>query len=762
MSGIDAFLLELFREEVASHSAALTEGLLSLERQGCTPQAIEPLMRAAHSIKGAARVLDLNAAVQIAHVMEDVLVAAGAGRVRLDAAGVDALLGAVDWLLGMSQVGDGELLAWLEQHAAEAQEWERRIGALAVEAEPLPLPQGEGRGEGDAKAVAFESPLPSPLPAPSPLVASPPAEEGSIAAPAEEPTANERSVKITADILDQLVAYASETLVETHRLEPCARSVQNLKRLQRRLSGVLAEAPPADPAAAESAQTLLLELRHALDEHSSLLDDFVSRGTYRSERLYRTVLAGRMRPFADGVAGFPRLVRDLARQLGKQVQLHIAGRATRVDRDILERLEAPLNHLLRNALDHGIETPEERLAAGKPAEALLRLEAHHRSGRLTVTVSDDGRGIDLERLRLRVVERGLAEAELAQRLSPEELYDFLFLPGFSTRDQVSDISGRGVGLDVVQTMVHACGGALRVSSAAGKGTRFQLQLPVTRSVLRVLLARIAGEVFALPLARIERAGRLACSELRSMEGHHYCRWDGDNVAVVSAAALLGRESAVPVAEELTLVFIAGGWQRYALAVDGLLGECELVVRPLDDRLGKVPNLGAMALSEQGEPLLILDVDDLLRSAAALHDGRAMARRPDEAEEAPQRRKRVLVVDDSLTVREVERKLLENDGYEVDVAVDGVEGWNALQLQRYDLVLSDVDMPRMNGIELVRRIKQDPRLQGLPVVIVSYKDRPEDRLRGLEAGADYYLTKSSFQDAGLIQAVRDLIGAADSA
>ena len=480
-----------------------------------------------------------------------------------------------------------------------------------------------------------------------------------------------------------------------------------------------------------------------------------------STRLYREVISSRMRPFRDGVQGLPRLVRDLARQLGKRVQLEIQGETTEVDRDILERLDAPLNHLVRNALDHGLETPDQRQAAGKPEVCRLRIEAAHSAGLLSITVSDDGRGIDLDRLRTKVVQRGHTSTEVAERLTDAELLDFLFLPGFSTAAQVSEISGRGVGLDVVHTMVQTVGGRIHIHTEPGRGTSFQVQLPVTLSVLRAVVVDIAGEPYAFPHNRIDRVIRVARDELRSLENRHYFEVDGQNVGIVMARQILQLEGPEPVGDDLLIVLLGERAARYGLVVDALLGEQDLVIRPMDRRLGKVPNLHAAAILDDGSPVLIVDPDDLRRSIEKLlQDSRLQRAGTPAAQQVERLRKRVLVVDDSITVREVERQLLANQGYLVEVAVDGMEGWNLVREGQFDLVISDIDMPRMDGLELVRRIKADARLQALPVVIVSYKDRDEDRLRGLEAGANHYLTKSSFHDDTLIQAVRELIGDAE--
>jgi two-component system sensor histidine kinase and response regulator WspE len=452
-------------------------------------------------------------------------------------------------------------------------------------------------------------------------------------------------------------------------------------------------------------------------------------------------------------------VRDVARQLGKQAELHITGGSTEVDRDVLEKLEAPLTHLLRNAIDHGLESPEERLAAGKRAEGEIRIEASHQHGMLHVVIADDGRGIDLERVRDKVRERGLAGPEIVSRLTEIELLEFLFLPGFSTAERVSEISGRGVGLDAVQSSVKEFGGVVRVTTIPGEGTTFTLKMPITRSVVRALLVEIAGEPYAVPLTRIEHALIATRDQIHVSETREYVRFDNMNIGIVPARQILGIPPR-PATDEVPILVVSNARNRYGIAVDRFAGESDLVLRPLDARLGKVPNISAVSVTLDGTPILLLDVDDIVTTVDQLLQGRQLQRLAPRQVQEPQlavRRKRILVVDDSLTVREVERRLLENNGYEVEVAVDGMHGWNAVRSSQFDLVISDVDMPRMSGIELVTHIKRDERLARIPVMIVSYKDREEDRMRGLDAGANYYLTKGSFQDDTMLRAVADLIG-----
>ncbi|HEY9859379.1 MAG TPA: hybrid sensor histidine kinase/response regulator, partial [Candidatus Obscuribacterales bacterium] len=576
----------------------------------------------------------------------------------------------------------------------------------------------------------------------------------------------DRVVRVSADNLSRLMGLAGESLVEANWLQPFADSLLKLRRQQTELSTLIEKLQGS-----LAAQTLnqrsenylsavrqqASSCRETLSDRLNELELFARRSANLSDRLYREVLASHMRPFSDGVQAFPRMVRDLSRQLDKQIRFEVLGKATEVDRDILERLEAPLTHLLRNAVDHGIESVAERLAAGKPAEGLVRLEAVHQGGMLSITVSDDGRGVDFERLRTKIVYKQLVSPDMAPQLTEAELIEFLFLPSFSTSDTVTELSGRGVGLNIVQNMIQEVGGSLRAVSKPGKGMTFYLQLPLTLSVIRTLLVEISGEPYALPLARIDRIAMVEPETIAVVENRQFFTIDGQNIGLVVGHQVLELPASSYDAKALPVIVISDRLSCYGLVVDRFLGERDLVVRPLDSRLGKVKNISAAALLEDGSPVLLLDVEDMVRSIDHLLTNGQISQRTERM--VPKAQKRVLVVDDSITVREMERKLLQNKGYVVEVAVNGMDGWNALRTGNFNLVVTDIDMPRMNGIELIAQVKQHANLKSLPVIIVSYKDREEDRMRGLEVGADYYLTKSSFQDDTFLNAVRDLIGEA---
>lgn len=751
MSGLDGFsMLDLFRSEVATQAARLGEHLLTLEKQPDEGQALEALMRAAHSIKGAARMVNVEPAVRVAHVMEDVFVAAQQRRLVLSAGAIDSLLRGTDMLKRMADEADQP--DWAQRHADELGEAVDTLNGI------LATPTTAAR--------PADGPRPPATPGNEDIHAAPPP-----MASASPRAAIDNAIRVSAESLNRLMGLAGEVRVESRWLRPFADSLVQFKHRHTELLGMLDRLRDAleDTCVDDYARGLLGDVlnragtcRQQLTERLNELDEYDRRSHNLASRLNREVITSRMRPFADGVQGFQRMVRDLARSLDKQVRLDILGLTTQVDRDILERIEAPLNHLLRNAVDHGIETPAERVAAGKSAQSVIRLEALHSAGMLSIIVADDGHGMELDVIRKRIVDKKLVSADMAADLSEAELMDFLFLPGFSTRDRVTELSGRGVGLDVVRSVVQEMHGIVHATARPGQGMRFHLQLPLTLSMVRALLVEIAGEPYAFPLAQIHRTLRLPRQAIETMEGRQYFTLGSQHIGLIAANQVLGLEGEPPDDEEIDIVVLGERLDRYGLVVDRFLGERSLVVHALDPRLGKIKDIGAASILENGEPCLIVDLEDLLRSVDILvaggrldrirRDGNAPARGRHAA-------KRILVVDDSLTVREVERSMLVSRGYEVEVAVDGRDGWNAVRAGNYDLVISDIDMPRMNGFEFVSLIKKDAALKSLPVMIVSYKDREEDRRRGLEAGADYYLTKGSFHDETLLEAVADLIGKA---
>jgi two-component system, chemotaxis family, sensor histidine kinase and response regulator WspE len=731
--GAGPALLALFRQEVEEQCTRLTQVLLRLDQERDRLELIAPLMRSAHSVKGAARAVRLDAAVALAHELEERLSRAQRAGSAVSDGFVEFALGCVDLLRELARQGaTPTLLArWDSLRATDP-------------AQP-PAEPAQATTTNPSSSMP-----PPPIGAPSYIEAS----DG-------DPV-----LRIKASLVGRLIALAGSGVVGAHRLRPFGERQQRLRQSLGQSSRMLDDLHHRLGAPAQSTPVgaELAAMRRQLAASRSLLQswiedfsDYAREAFDLNERVYQAAAMTRLRPFRELVLGYPRVVRDLARQLGRKARLSVVGEALEVDRDVLEQLDAPLSHLLRNAIDHGIETPAARVAAGKPEEGQIRIWAAHRAGMLAIDVSDDGNGIDLERVRQRAVEQGRVSAEAAAALTESALREMLFAPGFSTRSQVTDISGRGVGLDAVRAAIERLDGSVRLSTRPGGGTTFHLLVPISRAVTRSLVVRTAGETYAFPSLRIERVVRAARADIQDQEGLQYLPYGSRNVGLVPLAELLELGSTRAHRDRVDLVIAEHQGHAVGFVIDELVGEYDLATRPLDARLGRVADLAAVALLPDASPVILLDVDDLVRSALT----RQRARLAPASPQGPQRRRRrVLVADDSISVRELERQLLEGRGYSVAIATDGLDAWTRLRDESFDLLVTDVDMPRMDGIELTRSVKQDPRLRTLPVVIVSYRDRPEDRRRGLEARADSYLTKADFQDEGFLRLVHQLIGGAE--
>lgn len=874
--GTDPMMLDLFRQEVESHAKTLTSGLLQLEKTPDDTSTTESLMRAAHSIKGAARMVGIDDVVKIAHIMEDCFVATQKGSITLNASHIDVFLTSVDTINDIAEnrieniteasinglcktlekIKNGEVVdspattngvieataptdtSMVDLFRNDALEilskMENSLGSAsssgydAEQTESLISSFHEIKGGAKLagcnqlvqvcsdidgymqnnitsdktlpadSAVTLVSIIPilkellkkvsaidensigkitaklKSLSAQAATTTNPETDNIDTATtderPAAAPVEQDLSIRISTQRLNKLVGLAGESVIEIRWIRSHADAMLLYKRKQTEIISALdtlrnhidnLQSNDLINELLNDVQRKTNDARSYLASRLSELEDYDRRVTGLSERLNHEVLQTRMRPFGDCTHGFDRMVRDIARSLDKNIELVIIGKNTQVDREILARIEAPLNHIIRNAIDHGIETASERRTAGKSDTATIRIEAAHNMGMLSIIISDDGRGVDIEALRTRIVEQGHVTAEMAAGLTNNELLDFLYLPGFTTCSTVTEISGRGVGLDVVHSTIHEMRGQIRTTTDPGKGMRIQLLLPLTLSVIRSLLVKIAGQSYAFPLARIDSITTLAPDQIKPLEGKQFFTHNDRHIGLIEASQVLEVSGSNNTHDEFPVIVLGDRTSIYGVVVDRFLGERDIAVHILDPRLGKIRDISAATLLENGEPAFIIDVDDMIRTIDILISGERIKKvKTDSHRISKQAIKRILVVDDSITVREVERKLLESRGYTVDVAVDGMDGWNTVNYTEYDLVISDVDMPRMNGIEFVTMIKNDPHLRKIPVMIVSYKDRQEDRDAGMQAGADYYLTKGSFHDESLVDAVIDLIGTAE--
>jgi chemotaxis protein histidine kinase CheA len=474
-------------------------------------------------------------------------------------------------------------------------------------------------------------------------------------------------------------------------------------------------------------------LRHVLHDYRSDTVQ-VHRSTQQLQQLAVDV---RLRPVEHLFGHVPREARDLARRLGKQVSVRLLGAETEMDRVILDQLKSPLSHLVRNALDHGIEAPDERRAAGKPPEGTLTLRAGQEGALVAIHVEDDGRGIDPRRVKQLAVTRGLIDEARADAMSDEDAIQLVFVPGFSTKQVTSEISGRGVGMDVVKSCVEQLKGDVRVQSRPGEGTRTTIRMPLTLLISRVTFVRSSGQQFAVPTEQVHESVRLPVERVVSFGGQPSIIHAGQTVPLVRLSAVLGHR-ALPDPPHLRVLIVQHAEHRLALAVEELLEQRPVVVKPLGWPLDRGRFFSGAIHMPSGEVALLLHVPDLFSTGRRAAEER---RAPTRAE----RRKTVLVVDDSVVSRQMVTRVVEGLGFDVLTALDGMDALRLLERVSPDLVVSDVEMPRLGGLALARRIRQDERHPGLPIVIVSSRGSEADRAAGLEAGADAYLAKADFSE-----------------
>jgi two-component system chemotaxis sensor kinase CheA len=570
----------------------------------------------------------------------------------------------------------------------------------------------------------------------------------------------EETVRVAVAKLDALMNQVGELVVARIAAE---QRVGELRGLQEELAqwdlAWRAARPgrhPPDPAAlarfVEAGAGRLAGIRRQLDGLARGYQAEGRRLGQAVEELRDEVRRARMLPVSTVFDGFPRLHRDITRELGKEADLEIRGGEVEVDRAVLEQLRAPLTHLLRNALDHGLEPAEARARSGKPARGSVVVAATQREGVLQVEVADDGAGIDPARVRARALERGLLGPEAAERAGDREVLDLVFASGFSTATRVTGLSGRGVGLDVVREHVERLHGTITLDTEVGRGTRFLLELPLTVATTLCLLVGAGGRPFGLPATSVMRIERVRPEDLGWAGGHRVVPVDGRPVALVPASSLLGLGQP-EAAEAGTVVVVGSAERRTALAVESLLGVQEVVIKPLPQPFARVPGTAGAATLASGEVVMILNAADLTRPGAARTAAAAPA---PAAGDPPPRQASVLVVDDSAVTRTLEKGILETAGYRVLVAPDGVAALDLLRREPCDLVVTDVEMPRMDGFALTAEVRGDDRLRDLPVVLVTSLASDDDRRRGVEAGADAYIVKGAFDQDRLLETIARLI------
>lgn len=743
-SELAARLLATFVGELEDQVRLLNADLLALESDPGDAGHLKSLFRVAHTVKGAARAVGVTSVEQVCHEMESLMVQVRDGK---------RALGAAEFALFFS-VADALTDAGLRLKA-------RRDLA------------GSGlSGIRDALRRLVQSRPPEAAPAaPAPVPPTAPPTAPSPAAPAADappaPTSNaprgDDHVRVAAQALDAVLASTGQLLVAGNRVttrqadlaalhDAAASSAAEWQRTGRRVRRTL-ERAGAPPAVAKALRAVEEEWRRIVQETGRLTANASADAralAQVTDEMAESVRHLRLRPFADACEALPRAIRDVAAAAGKEARLDLLGGDVQADRAVLDGLRDAILHLVRNAVDHGIESPAVRERAGKPRAGTVTVAAAIRGPRIVVTVADDGQGLDVPAIRAELERAGAAvpadERDLAQAL---------FAPGLSTRAETTAISGRGVGLDLVRTAVARIRGTVDVAWVPGAGTTFRIECPPTLATIRALLVSVGPQIVAIPTADVARLVRVAPDQIRHAEGRHLITTADGPVPLVSLARLLPPLVEHPAEGALSVVILAAGDRRLAVSVDVLLTEQEVVLREMGLNRHPPAGLSGAALLGTGRVALVLDAAAIV--ATGLGPGAAAGVAIAAPRAAGPAKRRILVVDDSITTRTLERSMLEAAGYQVTTAVDGTAAWKLLQEAGADLVVSDVEMPGMDGFALCETIRASARFRTLPVILVTALETPEHRARGLEVGADAYIGKAGFDQRALLDTVHQLLG-----
>ncbi|MHB2025070.1 MAG: hybrid sensor histidine kinase/response regulator [Elusimicrobiota bacterium] len=745
-NGFAKKLLLTFRVEADEHIRNIASGLLELERSLSSqtfprPEALETTFRAAHSLKGASHAVHLEAVEAVCQSLESVFAALKKGTLPRTQGLVDMLLDAVKVLEELAALIGSEAMPKTSGKIAEII---HRLDQAGSEKPPAA-----------AERLA---------------AAQPPLQE----APASERPAAQETVRIPLKNLESLLLQVEEMLLvkltagqriadmRTIRAD-AARWKKEWSKLEPALKS-LGENPDGNRLPAEKiveflywSQDLWSSLESKLKALLESLSHYGRSFGALVDRLHEDAKKTLMPPFSSILESFPRLVLDLLRDEGKEADLVVEGAEIAVDRQILQEIKDPLLHLLRNAVDHGIEKPQLRARKGKPPRGKISISISKKNGnRVDIRVADDGTGIDLEKTRSSAVKIGLFTEEEAKKLDAEQTSSLIFHSGVSTAPIITALSGRGLGLAIVQEKVLQLNGTLSVESPPSGGTVFHMVLPHTLSAYRAILIKVGPEIFGVPTSQTDRAARVRFDEIKTVENKEILSLGGRTFPLVRLCDILGVPSQASKEQAASgyaqILIIGSGEQRVAVVIDELLEEQELLTRSLGPPLSRVRNVGGAAVLGTGQAIAVLNVADLLKSAAkASSSSRAAGPKKPLA-----RRKTILVAEDSITTRTLLKNILEAAGYFVKTAIDGAEAYATLRTQACDLVLSDVDMPRMSGFDLTAKIRSDKKLAELPVVLVTALESGEDRERGIDVGADAYIVKGNFEQSDLLEAIERLI------
>jgi len=749
-----ARLLETFKIEAQEHLKEITASLIELEN--ATPPAdhateLEVIYRAAHSLKGGARIVNLSLIEFLCQSVENCMSGIRRGAFPITPDFIDLLhetTGTIENILSSPQP-DAPSTAVKSSAMKLRQRFEDSMKNADIS-------MAETKDNEPLRGLQLQTVIPVPdLPACTPINTATSQESVFME---RRRTIDSDSVRISSARLDALMLQSEEMvslkLLMRQQVTRLKEVIDDLALIRRDLAGV----DTVEKESVKGVDRSLSNLGCNLAQIRRNSEDDCRQAATLIENLINDAKDLFMFPFSSATEAFQRMVRELAREQGKEIELRLAGEGIEFDRRILQQLKDPLMHILRNCIDHGIETPEERKVLGKPARGLITIGASFiQNSKIEIVIADDGRGINTSQLTNAAVHQGFITEEAANRITADEAMKLAFRSGLSSKIEVTNISGRGLGLAIVSDRVEKLGGVVTIESTPAEGTCFRLLIPLSLATFRGIMIRLGKCIFAVPTLNVENVCRIAPSELGTVGNRQTFLHGKSTIPVIQLAGILGICPDVTDSGTFhTLMLLGTGKECVAYLIDEVIGEEDLLIKALGPQLVRVRNISGATVLGDGTVVPVLNTIDLLKSAMGGHSVQQIPSQETSSSKSALSARRILVVDDSITSRTLLKNVLESYGYDVTTAFDGFEALSVLQSEDIDLVSSDVEMPRMDGFELTARIRSDERFSRLPVVLVTSMDSPEDKKKGINSGADAYIVKSSFDQSNLLDIIRKLI------
>jgi two-component system chemotaxis sensor kinase CheA len=697
-----------FAQEAKDHVQKLNNGLLILEKNPTDMETINEIFRAAHTTKGASKMLKLTHITDVAHKMEDILDELRGQKITFSKEMSNLLFRGVDAISDMINIlaSGGEITSDYKELCDKLGNFmetnEPVINTIPPKTDKTEKPQNQGHSTEKKPQAATQN----------------------IARQEQN-----KVIKVSTEKLDELIKLIGEILSSHIRIKERYLDLRKLEKADPYLD--------KDSLLGQNFKSCLSIFRDDLTLYDLLIDDLKERA-----------INLRMLPLSTVFEQFPRLIRDIAQSSEKEVEFISEGGDTELDKKIIEKIEDSFIHLLRNSVDHGIEMPDERLKNGKPRSGAIRLTASYEGGSVLIELSDDGAGISLQKIKEKALSKNLFDKESLNKMTSAEIINIIFYPGFSTSPIITDISGRGVGMDVVKKCItEDLKGTIEIKTIEGKGSIFYIRLPLTLAITRVLLVSVNNSSFAIP--------SYYCQELLRV-------LQGEIIPVADRLAIRLREQFIPVAQLSLILFnkaqalndnpliliIKAGDERMGLIIDAIIDEQDMAILPLPTHMRKNKLVSGIIITGNNELINILHAPMLMETAKAAKE----AIQPTVVEAL-----KILVVDDSINTREIERDILISYGYNVDLAIDGVNAIEMAKALKYDIIITDVEMPRMDGFTLTQTLRNDNDYKYTPIIIVTSREKEEDKKRGISVGANAYIVKGAFEQNNLIETIRNLTG-----